>query len=173
MRVYQRNQRWWVDFSYNGKRYRKAAGRTKRDALLKLGMIVERIKAEDTNEIAATAPRTFGEYVVEYFSIIKAEMIPENYRRASYKIGTIVKSFGNKTLDGITTIMIEQYKLQRRSQVKPASVNREIGLLKRMYSRAIDWGYTQKNPASKVKLFKEPHGRIRYLTLEEKKLLLD
>ncbi|NLI98668.1 hypothetical protein GX441_08435 [bacterium] len=86
MRVYQRNQRWWVDFSYNGKRYRKAAGRTKRDALLKLGMIVERIKAEDTNEIAATVPRTFGEYVVEYFSIIKAEMIPENYRRASYKI---------------------------------------------------------------------------------------
>ncbi|NLI98667.1 hypothetical protein GX441_08430 [bacterium] len=52
-------------------------------------------------------------------------------------------------------------------------MNREIALLKRMFSRAIDWGYIQKNPASKVKLFKEPHGRIRYLTLEERRLLLD
>ena len=173
MRVYQRNGRWWVDFSYNGKRYRKSAGRTKREALLKLGKIVERIKAEETGGIAASAPKTFIEFSQEYQTFIKAEMVPENYLRVSYKVGTIVKYFGNETLDAITTIMIEQYKLQRRSEVKPASVNREIALLKRMFSRAIDWGYASKNPVRKVKLFKEPPGRIRYLTLEERRLLLD
>jgi integrase len=162
-----------VERSYNGKRYRKSAGRTKRDALLKLGRIVERIKAEESCGIAASAPRTFSEYAMEYLAFIKAEMAHENYLRESYKVKTLVSTFGSMTLDRITTIMIEQYKLQRRSQVKPASVNRELALLKRMYSRAIDWGYCQKNPARKVELFREPPGRIRYLTLEERRLLLD
>ncbi|MBD3285296.1 tyrosine-type recombinase/integrase [candidate division WOR-3 bacterium] len=173
MRVYQRGKRWGIDFSYNGKRVRRLVADTKREALLKLGMIVERIKAEETNGIPASAPRSFDEFAKEYLDFLKAEMTPENYQRESYKVNTLVKSFRDSTLDGITTIQIEQFKLSRRKKVKPASVNREIALLKRMFSRAKDWGYTDKNPASKVKLFKEPPGRIRYLTIEERRLLLE
>lgn len=173
MRVYQRGKRWGVDFSYDGKRIRRLVADTKREALLKLGKIVERIKAEEAGGIPASASRTFVEFAKEYLDFLKAEMTTANFQRESYKVKTLVEAFGNSTLDSITTIQIEQYKLQRRTKVKPASVNREIELLKRMFSRAIDWGYTNRNPARKVKLFKEPPGRIRYLTVEERRLLLE
>lgn len=107
MRVYQCGKRWYVEDSYNPKRYRRSAGRTKREALLKLGEI-------------------------------------------------------------------ERYKEVWIENVKPASVNRELALLRHMLRKAIDWDYLRKeNPASRVKQFKEPSGRVRYLSFEEREQLLE
>ncbi|TKJ43714.1 hypothetical protein CEE36_03235 [candidate division TA06 bacterium B3_TA06] len=107
MRVYQCGKRWYVEDSYNPKRYRRSAGRTKREALLKLGEI-------------------------------------------------------------------ERYKEVWIENVKSASVNRELALLRHMLRKAIDWDYLRKeNPASRVKQFKEPSGRVRYLSFEEREQLLE
>lgn len=60
-----------------------------------------------------------------------------------------------------------QYKSKRLEEVKPATVNRELACLKHLYNKAIDWGLVEQNPLKKVKLLKEPPGRIRYLSKEE------
>ena len=67
----------------------------------------------------------------------------------------------------LTTAMIEKYKVQRSQQVKPATVNRELALLKHMLSKAMEWGYLKSSPGKSVRLLKEPPGRLRYLEAEQ------
>ena len=76
-------------------------------------------------------------------------------------------------LSVITPKAIEEYKSQRLQKVKPATVNRELALLKHMFTKAIEWAYVKENPAKGVKLLREPPGRVRYLTPEELSRLLD
>lgn len=173
MRVYERLGRWYVDFSYNGKRYRKSAGWTKREALLKLGKIVERLKEETASVVPVSAPRTFSEYATEYLALSKAEKAPSTFHRESCKMRFLVKIFAERQLDAITAVDIEQHKQARLTKAKPATVNRELALLKHMFTKMVDWGYVRENPAKRVKLLKEPPGRIRYLSHEERRLLLE
>lgn len=172
MRVYQRNKRWWVDFSYKGKRYRRSAGRTKREALLKLGEIQRRIEQESTHSIPVNAPRSFAEYAEEYLKYSKSNKTHSTHRRDRTSMKHLLEAFGQRKLSSIHANQIEQYKRLRRERVSLASVNRELALLKHMLHKAVDWGYTKANPAQTVRLFKEPPGRLRYLLQEERELLL-
>ena len=46
-------------------------------------------------------------------------------------------------------------------------MNREVGFLKHVFNVAIRDGKTDRNPVSKVRMLKEPSGRVRYLSDEE------
>lgn len=135
MRIYQRNKRWWVERSYNPKRYRRSAGRTKREALSKLGKIAQRIKEEEENGTPATAPRSFSEYAKEYLIYSKAEKAESSYKREHCKMGFLCKVFGNKKLGDIRTVDIERYKQSRIPKAAPATVNRELALIKHVFTK--------------------------------------
>lgn len=55
--------------------------------------------------------------------------------------------------------------------VKPATVNREYAFLKHVFNVAIRDGKTERNPVAKLKMLREPSGRVRYLSDEEEKAL--
>ncbi|MFA5034018.1 MAG: tyrosine-type recombinase/integrase [bacterium] len=83
------------------------------------------------------------------------------------------KAFNGIRLDQISIAMIERFKNQRASAVSNSTCNRGLSYLRHFFNKAIDYEYIKTNPCSKVKLFKEPPGRTRYLTREEIVLLLD
>jgi site-specific recombinase XerD len=56
--------------------------------------------------------------------------------------------------------------------VLPATVNRELAFLKHVYYVATRDGKTERNPLAKLRLRREPSGRVRYLTDEEEAHLL-
>jgi integrase len=56
--------------------------------------------------------------------------------------------------------------------IRPASVNRELALLKHMYSKAIEWGKVKETPVKKVKLLKGEVKRVRFLLPDEIQRLL-
>ncbi len=74
--------------------------------------------------------------------------------------------------------MIEQYKIKRRDEIRSrpkyqgrdardvpmATVNRELGCLKHMFTMAIKWGKAAHNPVKGVKLFKEENITQRILS---------
>ncbi len=60
-----------------------------------------------------------------------------------------------------------------KRMLSPATVNRELACLKTMFNKAVDWGMGESNPAVKVKLLREPKGRLRYLTEEEAERLVE
>jgi integrase len=66
----------------------------------------------------------------------------------------------------------EAYLAKSKATTKPATVNREIALIKHMYSKAIEWGKCKENPTKKVKLLKGEVKRVRFLMPDEIQTLL-
>jgi excisionase family DNA binding protein len=78
-------------------------------------------------------------------------------------------------VNGLTPLKVEEYRNWRLDAgVKRSTTNRELALLKVMFSKAIDWGLCSTNPVKKVRLFPE-NGNIkdRILAPKEEARLLE
>lgn len=107
----------------------------------------------------------FADFREEFLSIHAAKR-----RSAGWMKGCLSKfaqQFGNRRLSQITTRDVEWYQAKRGKEVKPATVNRELAMLKSLYSRAIAWGQATHNPVRGVRFLKENNVRVRYLTSDE------
>lgn len=83
--------------------------------------------------------------------------------------------FAGRTLDEITAGEVEKIRTERmqgKKAVTPATVNREVAFLKHIYNLAVRDGKTERNPLAKVRLLREPSGRVRYLSDDEETRLL-
>jgi len=83
--------------------------------------------------------------------------------------------FGKLDVNGVTPLKVEEYRNSRLDAgVKKSTTNRELALLKVMFSKAIDWGICSINPVKKVRLFPE-NGNLkdRILAPEEEARLLE
>jgi hypothetical protein len=56
-----------------------------------------------------------------------------------YYIQMFVEIFGKEKINEITAEEGERFKTYRSRQVKPATVNRELTLLKHMFAKAVEW----------------------------------
>ncbi len=85
-----------------------------------------------------------------------------------------VPAFGRYALREITPLMVEQFRAHRlRTGITPATANRELALLKKMFNCAIAWEKADRNPVCKVKFFREMNKRERVLKAEEERRLLE
>ncbi len=89
--------------------------------------------------------------------------------------------FGARPLDDVTPADLERVRTERLSAtvkgkgkraVTPATVNREFSFLKHVFNVAIRDGKTEKNPVARLKMLREPSGRVRYLSDEEEANLM-
>lgn len=77
---------------------------------------------------------------------------------------------GEKTLAEITPALVEKYKTEKLKQgYSPASINRDIALLRHMLSMAVKWGYLKEHPLKgKIEMLREvPIRQWTFLTREE------
>jgi site-specific recombinase XerD len=80
-------------------------------------------------------------------------------------------ALGDRPLRQIVAGDVQRQMAKRLTEVRPASVNRELAFLKRTYNVAIADGLLETNPVRQVKLLKEDNARVRYLTdVEEVRL---
>lgn len=80
----------------------------------------------------------------------------------------LVEFFKDKTLTEIEPAMIEQFKTNRRQKGKaPATINRELSVLSKMFTVAIRLEEAESNPCQNVERFALDNQRVRYLTEEE------
>lgn len=78
---------------------------------------------------------------------------------------SLLSSYKEKLAEGIT------HNKRTRS---PASVNRYLAALSHVFSVAAnEWGWLDSNPMRKVAKLKEPRGRVRFLSDDERKALLE
>ena len=80
---------------------------------------------------------------------------------------SLEEGFHNKNVHEITAWEIERWKIKRKGEVKPATVNRELASLKNLLNKAIVWGKLKESPTKKVKLLKGVGKRLRYLMPDE------
>jgi integrase len=68
---------------------------------------------------------------------------------------------------------IQRYVTERSGAASAYSVQKELTVLKHLFSLAIEWEIVSINPAQDVKAPKVPAGRVRYLQPTELKALLE
>lgn len=172
----RRSGRWFVRFTLAGKQWERSTGESDRDkALCKISEIVNQVarKIEFGVSQKAKEVKTLSELAEKYIPYAETTKAETTTDREQFTMRILMKAFGDKKLHEITCQGIELYMQKRTQEVKNASVNRELALLRHMLNKAIDWGYLKFNPAQRVKPLKEPPGRDRHLSDSERERLLD
>jgi len=173
MSIYQRGENWYIDFTFKGQRIRESIGPSRKGA--------EKVIAKKKAEIAENKfldvrkepdPIKFHDFGKEYLQWSKASKKASTYKRETSFMRQLEKEFEGKTIREITTWQIEKWKVKRKEELKPASVNREMGLLKNMFTKAVEWGKLNENPSRKVKRLKGEIKRVRFLMSGEIHTLL-
>lgn len=84
-----------------------------------------------------------------------------------YRINIIASHFGNLPLRRINTLAVEQYQTDLiNKDLKPATVNKHISILKSMMKKAVDWNMAHKDTLKKIRALKmltENNGRLRFI----------
>jgi len=173
-RVYRRGKRWYIDYrDVTGRRVRRAVADNRDRAQKILQDLLYQVNRQKLGlyPVQASHKILFYDLADRYLDYCRIHNV--NIRDKENKVGKWRDYFGNIPLQAITAKQVEQYKQERiKSGISPSSVNREVGCLKTMLNRAVDWGMIGHNPIARVKMLREPEPRTRYLTTEEIELLL-
>ena len=87
----------------------------------------------------------------------------------SYLLSDIAPALLAQTRDKLAREMTSRGKLR-----SPATINRYLAVLSHLFTTAVkEWGWVEDNPLRKVSKPKEPRGRVRFLSDEERTRLLD
>lgn len=120
-------------------------------------------------------PRRLHAALEEYLTWCRTNR-PNTYADRRYLVDAIKRHMGNPWLQDLNAFAVERFKRDRASDgVTQATVNRAVGMFKHFVGLAAAWGWITDRTAKSVrgvKLFKEPPGRVRYLTGDEQEQLL-
>lgn len=106
---------------------------------------------------------------------------PKSQRLQSKQLEWWKSQLGDYSLSEITPALIGQHrdalakgKTQRETLRTPATVNRYLAALSHLFTIAYkEWGWIEENPLRRVSKMKEPRGRVRFLSDDERSRLLD
>ena len=173
MGIYLKNGNYFIQYYADGKNVRRKVGSSKGLAEIALKKIKVAIAEGRYLDIKKEQKVKFENFADEY---IKTHSKTNNKSWEQTDLHTVkcLKAFfSGKYLYDITPQMVEQFKAKRVTEVKPATTNRALALLKSIFNKAIAWNkFNGRNPVKGIKFYKE-QPRIRFLEREEITKLID
>jgi len=160
---------YWLDFyAPDGKRIRKSCGTANKQQAQEYH---DKLKSElwRSDKLGERPRYTWQEAVVKY--------VGENQSQRSLKttkenLRYLDRFLGDKRLDEITKKLIESIKQEKiATGVSVATVNRMLTVLRAILNAAKHWDWLDNPPA--IKLLSDNTQRIRWLTQDQVKILLD
>ncbi len=175
--MYLRGQIWWTKIRHDGKKVEKSLGTSNRrlaqaiEAKIRIE-IIEGIyfKKQKGNKI--TVSSLISKYLAEHSKPNKAE---KTYQNDIYFSKRILQRFGNKLLSDVSSSHISKFITDRRNDgVGDVTINHELRLLRHAYNLAIhDWELIDESPFTKIKIPSGDVKRVRYLSPDEEKKLMN
>ena len=95
--------------------------------------------------------RTLGEFLNGPYSQFKSQG-SQYGKRDVLRLCTALSSLTLERMEHVGVSKLERWKLKRSRRVKPATINREISMLRTAFDQAIHWGFLADNPARVIKL---------------------
>lgn len=172
--LYLRGETWYLGCSINGTRYQKRIGKgiTRRVARKMADVLRGKILTGDLGIGRKAKDLTFDEARTKFEAWAVANKKSGTAKHYQECLCSLASSFTGKRLSQISSFAVEAYKQRRLIQAR-VCVNRELAVLKSLFSRCKEWKlFEGNNPVTSVKLLKEPRQRFRFLEYEEEARLL-
>ena len=187
MGVYEKNGHWYFEIMIRKKRYCRAIpeATNKKEAekyvtVFKADLLRGRLDlAENIGQ------KSFVEIADMYIKYAETNLCASD---TAIRIAKRFKElWKNKTIADITPKVIENYKENRQKTafakrfvdgkevvkyISPATINRELAALSKMFSLAIANGYARENPLREVKKLRVTNKLERHLSIDEEKRML-
>src|SRR6516225_710548 len=171
MALHKRGKTWHCHFVVNGQRFRQSLG-TKdwREAQSKeKELIRQAMEGKLTQTSSALARQPFGQAADDYVTARKLELAAASQAKEKQLLVQLRAYFKQEPLKSITAKRIIEYRAWRAEQgVGPATLNAELGILRRIMKRARIWSRV----ADDIRPLREPSTIGRALTEDEKQTLL-
>ena len=170
-RYYRRcngDDRWWIRYrGLDGKDVRERAFTSKRESDKLLALRRADIAKGRKLPPKRDGSKLFSEFAKEYMETIAERQV------WSASVATAIKHWqqhlGKRCrLREITAQRVEEFRTKRlKAGVAKSTVNRNVAVLKRLLTVAVDWDLLLENPARRVKQYREENQRLRFLSHEE------
>jgi integrase len=164
--VKQRGQIWWIRYRRGGRRYEESTGSVRRGDAVELLKIREGDIAKGVPVSSQTSRYRFEAAAAD----IEAEYIANGRRSLSHLKRRITLHltpyFGGRRMAAITTIDVRAFTRKRLDAgAAPAEVNRELAILKRMFTLAVQAGKLLHRPH--MPMLKENNVRVGFFEKEQ------
>lgn len=194
IRFDSKTHKYFLDWSENGHRFRIYTGTDKKNASRELDKLNARLlmkkmgfsepRANDTTLQSKEQPSLpIEEAIQKYLEYSKVHHSPNNYQNTAYILNGSLLSFLKRRkitcIREVTPEIVENYKALRLKgelkfrKISPATINRQVNILKPMFKKLTEWGYLESNSLEKVanlRQVEEEKGRC--LSLDECQKLL-
>lgn len=169
MSLKKRNEIWWVDFtSPNGERIRRSTGTENK---VQAQEFHDQLKAElwRVQKLGDKPSYTWDQACVRWLT--------ETQHKSSHhddvsKIKWLQNFLRGRVLSKITREEIIAIGEFKKNESSGATANRYLALIRAILNRAYsEWEWIDRAP--KVKMYKEIKRRVRWITVEQVKILLD
>ncbi|MBI3365997.1 MAG: site-specific integrase [Ignavibacteriae bacterium] len=169
---------WWVDFRFDGTRYRKKcpentqAGAKAYELHLRQRLARGESIDHHNGDQGSSIP-TFKEFSEKWYQtyVLTNNKVSGQWSKQSALRAHLVPFFGRMKLPEITSLHIEQFKASRLDAgLAPQTVNNHLTILGKCLRCAEEWGELQHVP--KMKSLKVPPQRFDFFSREESEQLL-
>lgn len=123
---------------------------------------------DPTAKRGSNKPKTLQEFIENEYE----HWVLSHHKRGHKTLASLTRCFNqlfSKPLADITPSILDQWRVKRLNDgISNATLNRDIGVLKSLMTKATEWGSLKENPLKNLKLFKTDRApKVRYLSLEE------
>lgn len=171
MALRKRGKTWHCHFVVNGQRFRQSLETTDwREAQAKEKELIAAASEGKVHQTSTTLARQpFGLAADDYVTARKLELAPASQAKEKQLLVQLRAYFKQEPLKAITAKRITEYRAWRAEQgVGPATLNAELGILRRILKRAKLWARV----ADDIRPLKEPSTIGKALTEDDKQRLL-
>ncbi|OGP12917.1 MAG: hypothetical protein A2052_02090 [Deltaproteobacteria bacterium GWA2_54_12] len=174
--LYKRGNVWWIRYAgLDGKIRFESGGESFRGAQ---DLLTDRKKEIKEGKEPIPKKRIANHLFKELSEHYKTwgEGRQKGFVTKRYHIAQLDELFGNIPLRAFATRFVEEWQTKRMADNKPATVNRLLATLKHMFTKAVEWEMVDEDTLKRVrrvKLLSENNRRLRYLSKEECKALIN
>lgn len=175
--LFKKNDKWWADYTVNGKRIRKPISTSKKEA--------QKFLIDMDSKILHKKYLLPIDNKMTLITLVKKYMEEYSIHKRSFKTDVslskpVVRHLGSILIHEISKKMVMEYRNIRKNEgserrkrsVSETTLNREVAFLRSVLNKAVEWEYLSYNPIQGVKLAKE-EIKERILTIAELQKLVD
>ena len=170
MQLYKRDGIYQVSYQSSGGHQIRRSLKTRDKTIARQKIAKLELDIHEVQLFGKEPNRSFKELMMIY---LEAKKDTSGFARLQYAAKPVLEYFGNPVVTQLKETHIEHYIASRSKSVANGTIKREVGVLSAAFNHAIKKHHWRiENPCIKAEAPKEPKGRVRWLTHEQAKTLL-